>query len=109
MGRHEKEKVWAKIVEEFNGTSGEVYRDKKGLMAKYENLKKSMKKKACSKKKYASGTWGGPSKPSDYSDIDTRVRDLLGDGEGWKAYHRCLTTMLNLMEVSILILTYNNI
>lgn len=34
--RHEKGRTWARVVK-----SREVYRDKKGLVAKYDNLKSS--------------------------------------------------------------------
>lgn len=78
--RIDKERQWNMIEELFNLRSGEVLRDKKVLKSKYENLKKNLKKKVSDEKKYVGGTGGGPpSQAPEYSNIDARVRDLLGD------------------------------
>lgn len=79
--RSDKDKAWKVIEERFNVSSSNIaYRDRKVLKYsyKYENLKRVTKKKVVEDKKYVGGTGGGASKDPDYSNVDERVRDLLG-------------------------------
>lgn len=78
IGRYEKAKAWDLVVDEFNKESGECYRDKATLMSKYDNLKRSTKKKACEEKKYAGGTGGGPCKPVEYNPIENQMIEIVG-------------------------------
>lgn len=77
--KFEREKVWKKIEAEFNNSCGDVFRDSKVLKSKYDNVKKSTKRKVCEEKKYTGGTGGGAGKSADLTDVDNRVLELLND------------------------------
>lgn len=74
----EKEAVWKEIEGDFNSNSGVYYRDSKTLKKKYDNIKKITKRKFAEDKKYVLGTGGGPSQPSQLTNTDLQVRDIIG-------------------------------
>jgi hypothetical protein len=75
----DKERAWKEIEEDFNRHREVYYRDAKTLRKKYENLKKSSKRKWADEKKYVMGTGGGPVNPIEITSTDVKVRELLGD------------------------------
>lgn len=79
MSLKDKEKIWVVIEEEFNKISRIFNRDAKTLKKKYENLKKISKKWFADEKKYVCGTGRGPSKKTEITDTDIKVKNILGD------------------------------
>jgi hypothetical protein len=73
----EKETAWKKIEQEFNALSTR-YRPAANLKLKYENLKKTTKKKVTQHQKYVKGTGGGAAQPDTMSEMEHRVIALLG-------------------------------
>lgn len=73
-----KIEAWLRLANEFNSISGEAYRDAKILRNKYENMKKRSKQKFADEKLYTRGTGGGPVKPTLLTDIDEKVKDIIG-------------------------------
>ncbi|KAI4457563.1 hypothetical protein MML48_7g00015983 [Holotrichia oblita] len=73
-----KKQAWKKIEEEFNASSGEIYRSVEVLRNKYENIKKRTKKKLSDQKKDIFGTGGGPSEGIIISGVEKDIEDILG-------------------------------
>lgn len=75
----QKNAAWIKIENEFNTLNGEPYRDRKVLKKKYENMKKATKKKLADHKCEINSTGGGPSKKIELTDIDDKIKCILGN------------------------------
>lgn len=75
---HEKGECWSKLEAEFNACSGEVYRSRKVLRKKYDNIKKRVKHKYAKEKCFARGTEGGPPQDFEFNDVDIEIKEILG-------------------------------
>lgn len=75
----EKLATWKKIADEFNSSSTLIYRDFKTLKSKYENIKKTSKKKFAEEKRQVYATGGGPSANIEFNEIDQTVVEILQD------------------------------
>ncbi|KAG5871442.1 hypothetical protein JTB14_027447 [Gonioctena quinquepunctata] len=71
--------VWIKIEKEFNGESGQIYRNALVLKKKYENIKERTKKKIADEKCFRKVTGGGPDETFQFNTLDSNVMELLGD------------------------------
>ncbi|PSN40997.1 hypothetical protein C0J52_16059, partial [Blattella germanica] len=77
----EKEEVWEKLSLEFNSCSGGggAFRSAKNLNVKYNNIKKSRKKKFADEKQQFYKTGGGKPSATNITPIDTAIKDLMGE------------------------------
>ncbi|KAJ8929693.1 hypothetical protein NQ314_017587 [Rhamnusium bicolor] len=76
----DKEKTWQTIETEFNSSSGRNgYKTVKTLKGKYSNLKKKTKRKFSENKMKITQTGGGCYVPIPVSDIDTTIKDIIGE------------------------------
>lgn len=57
-----KSRAWETIGENFNNQSGNIPRSVKTLRAKYDTIKKNIRKKCAEQKRYNTATGGGPEK-----------------------------------------------
>lgn len=74
-----KKKAWLKIECEFNSRNNDnTFRSAKHLKEKYNNLKKSTKKKFATEKMNISKTGGGSYTPTLVTDIDLTIKEMLG-------------------------------
>uniref|UniRef100_A0A1B6KKS9 Regulatory protein zeste n=1 Tax=Graphocephala atropunctata TaxID=36148 RepID=A0A1B6KKS9_9HEMI len=75
----EKESVWNNIEHQFNNLSGSFYRDAKTLRNKYDNIRKTSKRKCVDDKKYVLATDTGPSQIiSSVAETGFTVQESLG-------------------------------
>lgn len=75
----QKESVWDSITVEFNEVSDQGYRDKKELRSKYDNLKKTLKKKILGKIKLAEEGVDVPKYQCQMNPIESKVKDIIED------------------------------
>lgn len=72
-----KLKIWDTVAEEFNSNSGKTYREAVVLKKKYDNLKKTTKKKFANEKCKLLGTGGGPGEPTDITPLDVTIKEVI--------------------------------
>ncbi|KAL1488645.1 hypothetical protein ABEB36_014445 [Hypothenemus hampei] len=73
-----KAKCWSSIANEFNAmVSGNVFRAAEVLRKKYEK-KKNVKRKHANEKCYMRGTGGGPTKVTNFDNIESEIIEILG-------------------------------
>lgn len=73
----EKDKCWNTIATEFNARSGAVPRAPKSLRVKYDNMKKTAKKKFAAEKMERYKTGGGTFTPVDITTTDIELREMM--------------------------------
>ncbi|XP_025267833.1 myb/SANT-like DNA-binding domain-containing protein 4 [Camponotus floridanus] len=73
----EKDAAWEKVAAEFNSNSGEIFRTKKTLKAKYEDLKKSIKKKLAHNRMEKFKTGGGKPEIRPLTGIEENILSML--------------------------------
>ncbi|PSN53733.1 hypothetical protein C0J52_02177 [Blattella germanica] len=71
-----KEEAWEKLSLEFNSCSGDAVRSAKNLNVKYNNIKKSSKKKIAEEKQELYKTGGGKPRATNITPIDTAINDV---------------------------------
>lgn len=74
----DKEEAWKKLTDEFNSIIGSTPRCTKNLKCKYDNVKKSAKKKLAAEKIEIYKTGGGVAKPMNITDTESMVIELVG-------------------------------
>lgn len=73
-----KEETWCKLAKEFNSSSAIHVRNPKTLRAKYENLKKSLKRKCGDHRRSMYGTGGGPPHDLNLTNEENIILELAG-------------------------------
>lgn len=73
----EKDAAWENVAKAFNSSSGEVFRSKKTLKAKYEDIKKNIKKKLAHNKMEQFKTGGGKPDIRSLTGIEETILSIL--------------------------------
>ncbi|XP_029672382.1 myb/SANT-like DNA-binding domain-containing protein 3 isoform X1 [Formica exsecta] len=73
----DKDATWEKVAKAFNSSSGEVFRSKKTLKAKYEDIKKSIKKKLAHNRMEQFKTGGGKPEIRPLTGIEESILSML--------------------------------
>lgn len=73
-----KEETWCKVADDFNSTSGVYVRNAQTLRAKYENIKKNLKRKYGDYRRSLYKTGGGPSQHIHLTHEEEIVMELVG-------------------------------
>lgn len=74
----EKEEAWEKLSVDFNSCSGGVVRSAKNLNMKYQNIKKTSKKKFAEEKQELYKTGGGKPSVINITPVDNIIKDITG-------------------------------
>ncbi|KAK9720028.1 Myb/SANT-like DNA-binding domain [Popillia japonica] len=72
-----KKEAWAAIEKEFNVSSGQSFRTAEALHAKYETIKKDIRKKAAAIKKSIFLTGGGQESSPEYLDFEEKLLRII--------------------------------
>lgn len=73
----QKQGAWEQIAKEFNALNG-TYRSTKNIKCKYENLKKTAKKKFALEKRNLYKTGGGSEQPVNITSSDEKIKEIIG-------------------------------
>lgn len=73
----EKDAAWENVAKAWNSSSGEVFRSKKTLKAKYEDMKKNVKKKLAHNRVEQFKTGGGEPKIWSLTGIEENILLML--------------------------------
>lgn len=73
----QKQVTWEQITKEFNAINGTT-RSSKNIKCKYENLKKSAKKKFAVEKRNVYKTGGGTDQPVNITHTDEKIKQIIG-------------------------------
>lgn len=74
----QKKATWKQIASIFNASGAGTYRDENTLQRKYQNLKKSTKKKFAEEKRAITATGGGKPPNVEISQIENDIKEMLG-------------------------------
>lgn len=73
----QKDNAWDKITTQFNSSSGKCLRNKKSLRAKYEDLKKAVKKKLANNRMELFKTGGGQAQTKNLTNVEEQMLSML--------------------------------
>lgn len=73
----DKDAAWENVAKAFNSSSGEVFRLKKALKAKYEDIKKNVKKKLAHNRLETFKTGGGEPQIRSLTGIEENIISML--------------------------------
>lgn len=73
----DKDNAWEKITEILNSSSGEVFRPKKSLKAKYEDMKKNIRKKLAHNRSEQFKTGGGEPEMQFLTNAEDNILSIL--------------------------------
>ncbi|KAK9703158.1 Myb/SANT-like DNA-binding domain [Popillia japonica] len=76
----QKEEAWNNLTEEFNLHEGVVPRTAKNLKVKFDNIKKTTKKKFANEKQEIFKTGGGSCSSVEITSTDLAIKDILTVG-----------------------------
>lgn len=78
VSNQKKSEMWAKLAESFNATSGRSPRDASSLRSKYDDLKKSLRKKLGNNRREVYQTGGGSASVCNLSSDEELLMSIIG-------------------------------